>query len=168
MAIAGEHDLLSCFVQGIEGMKELLLRLLFSLEELNVVDKKNVVVPVAAFETFDRIVTKRVDEIIREHFDGDEAYRKLGSVAAHVVTDGLQKMSLAEANASVDEERVIRCAGRFGRRKGSGMGEAVGRAYDKTLKRVLAIEAGGRGGCFWLGRRLCLRRRLSPLCRDAG
>src|SRR5881394_3706429 len=49
-------------------------------------------------------------------------------------------MGLAEPGAAVDEERVVCLGGRFGDRERGGVREAVGRADDEEIKRVLRVQ----------------------------
>ena len=48
--VRGDHDLLAGVVQGVEGVEELVLRLLLAGEELDVVDEEHVDVAVEALE----------------------------------------------------------------------------------------------------------------------
>ena len=52
----GDDDLLVGVVQGVEGVEELLLRLLLALQELDVVDQQHVDVAVAALEAAGLVV----------------------------------------------------------------------------------------------------------------
>ena len=64
-----DDDLLAGLVEGIERMEELLLRLLFVLQELDVVYEKHVVLTVPVLEALDAVVPQRVDEVVRKRLD---------------------------------------------------------------------------------------------------
>ena len=75
----------------------------------------------------------------------------------HVLADRLKKVGLAEAHASVDEERVVLRAGGLGGRQRRRVGEAVRRPDDERVEGVLVDQ----------GRRQQDRRRRSRLRRMA-
>src|SRR5207245_11165487 len=64
--VAGEDNLFSRLVEVVEGVEELLLRPLFSGDELNVVDQQEVDRPVARAEGGRVVVADRIDELIGE------------------------------------------------------------------------------------------------------
>ena len=49
-AVGGEDELAAAFVEGVEGVEELVLGVALALEELDVVDEQHVEVAVAALE----------------------------------------------------------------------------------------------------------------------
>ena len=53
-------------MQGVESMEELLLRMLFTRQKLDIVDQKHIDIAVNLFERGTLIVTNRVNEIVRE------------------------------------------------------------------------------------------------------
>ena len=57
-------------------MEELLLNALLPLEELDVVDEEDVVVPVPTLEALDPLVAKRVDEVVHERLARHVAHRQ--------------------------------------------------------------------------------------------
>src|SRR5664280_1133478 len=60
--VAGDHDLLAGFVERVEGVEELDLRLLLLGQELDVVDQQHVVLAIGLLEALDAIlVGDRVD-----------------------------------------------------------------------------------------------------------
>ena len=75
-----------------------------------------------------------------------------------VARDRLQEVRLAEARASVDEERVVRLSGRFRHSERGRVREAVRRADDKGVEGVLVAQpfhpAWGRRGLFRVRRAL--------------
>ena len=107
VAVGRDDDLLLRVVEGVEGVEELLLGLLLLLEELDVVDEEHVDRAVAVLEALDAVVAEGVDEVVGEGLEGHVADLEAGVVAKRVVADGLQEVGLAEADAAVDEERVV-------------------------------------------------------------
>ena len=68
--VGREDDLAVGLVQVVEGVEELLDRLLLALEELHVVDQQHVDVPVAALEGVAAGRVHRVDELVEEGLGG--------------------------------------------------------------------------------------------------
>ena len=105
-----QDDLLVRVVERVEGVKELVLRAVLVRQELDVVDEQDVRRgPVARAEVLHRGARRpadRTDEVGHELLAGDEADRPLGVLAMNLVTDGLQEVGLAQADAAVDEQRV--------------------------------------------------------------
>ena len=65
-AIARDHQLLLGFVQRVEGVEELLLRLFLPFQELDIVDQEHVDVAVAVAEFDGLVVLDRDDEFVGE------------------------------------------------------------------------------------------------------
>ena len=100
-----------------------------------------------------------------------------GWLAVDEVADGVEQVRLAQADAAVDEERVVGLGGRLGHGQRGRLGEAVGRPGDEGLEgepglqaaraprlergHALARRGGGEG--LLLGG---LGRRLAGLDRD--
>ena len=133
-------------MQRIEGVEELLLRLLLALQELDVVDEQDVdVVAVAALERRGAVVTDRVDEVVRELLGADVSHPQLRVVVVHVVTDRVQQVGLAEPRVAVDEQGVVGLARLLGDGDGGGVREPVALTDDERVERVLGVEARGLG-----------------------
>ncbi len=64
--VAGDHDLLAAVVEGVEGVEELLLRLLLALKELDVVHEEDVHSPEPRPESVGLVVADAVDEVVGE------------------------------------------------------------------------------------------------------
>ena len=58
------------------------------------------------------------------------------------MADGVQQVGLAQSGVAVDQQRVVRLAGRLGDRDGGGVREPVRRPDDEGLEDVLGIEPG--------------------------
>ena len=142
--VRGDDDLLAGLVERVEGVKELLLGLLLLLQELDVVDEKDVVGSVASLETFDGVVPQGVDEVVGEHLDGHVADSKLWRVREDVVSYRLEKMGLPKSHSPVDEERVVRRARGLGGGKRRGVGEPVRGPDDEVVERVFLVQTKGR------------------------
>jgi hypothetical protein len=138
--IGRQHDLAVGLVQVVEGVEELLQRLLLALEELHVVDEQHVDVAVAALEGVAGAGLHRVDELVEERLGRDVADPVGGIVVVHVAGDGLQQVGLAEAGVAVDEQRVPAAGRHLGDGLGGGVGEAVRPADHEVLERVAGVQ----------------------------
>jgi hypothetical protein len=139
--IAGDDDLLVVIVERVEGVEERLLRLCFSLEELDVVDQQDVDIAVASLERGAAVVGDRVDEVVGELFAGDVSHADAGVETERVVADRVQEVGLAQPRVAVDEERVVGLRGRFGDGDGRRVREAVGLTDDEVVEAVLRIQS---------------------------
>ncbi len=169
-AVGRDDDLGAALVERVEGMEELLLDALLALEELDVVDEQDVVVPVAALEPLDPLVAQGVDEVVHEGLARHVAHRQPPRVLSHVVPDRLEQVRLAEPRPAVDEQRVVGLGRRLGDRERGRVGEAVRRADDEEVEGVLRVELdlralAERRDRFAHSRRLGGRRRTRPLRR---
>ena len=95
-------------------MKELVLQAFSLLEELNVVDQQDVDFAVSALKRRVRLVADGIDELVEERLAGDVADVVVLIVVVDVVPDGVEQVGLAEADRSVDEQRVVRPARSLG------------------------------------------------------
>src|SRR5918996_2124317 len=111
--IRGNHDLTSG-VEGIEGVEELFLRPLLTLEELDVVDQEKTGRPITAVEGRDRSPLQSKNEIVHELFGGDIAHNHVWMTAGDVVTNRMEKVSFSETSSTVDEEGVVGISRGFG------------------------------------------------------
>ena len=140
-AIACDDDLLAGLVEGVEGVEELDLGLLFVGEELHVVDDEHVVVAVGLLEALDAtLVCHGVDEVVGEAFAGDVADVEFRVVFESRVGDGLDEVGLAEAGARIDEHRVVRGGGRLGHTVGDRGGVLVVGSGDEPIEDVARVE----------------------------
>jgi len=57
-----------------------------------------------------------------------------------MLANGVQQMRLAETNAAVKEERVVRFAGRLRYGESGGVGEIIVITDDKGVEGVLRVE----------------------------
>ena len=137
-----QDDLLAVLVDRVERVEELLLRPLLVGDELDVVDEEEVDPPVAGAELVDLALLDRGDELVGELLAGrvdDALARELGD---HLVADGVHQVGLAEADAAVQEERVVGVARALRDRQARRVGQAVGRPDDEVGERVARVEVG--------------------------
>ena len=161
-----QDDLLAVLVDRVERVEELFLGPLLVGDELDVVDEEQVDPPVAGPELVDLALLDRGDELVGELLArrvDDPLARELGD---HLVADGVHQVGLAEADAAVQEERVVGVAGALGDRQARGVGEAVGRPDDEVGERVARVEVGRAALAADAGRLeadvLAGRRRARP------
>ena len=137
-----QHDLLAVLVDRVERVEELFLRPLLVGDELDVVDEEQVDPAVAGPELVDLALLDRGDELVGELLArrvDDALARELGD---DLVADGVHQVGLAEADAAVQEERVVGVAGALRDRQARRVGEAVGRADDEVRERVARVDVG--------------------------
>src|SRR3954454_7144338 len=95
-SVAGEDDLLAGGVQRVEGLNELLLRVLLALELLDVVDEEGVEPAVALLESLWPILAERAHELGGESLHRRVVNGQLGAPPPQVVDDRAQQVGLAE------------------------------------------------------------------------
>jgi hypothetical protein len=132
--------------ERVEGVEELLLGALLALQELDVVDQQDVVVPVAALEGAGAVVADGVDELVGELLAGHVPDARLGVEVAGVVPDGVQQVGLAQPGSPVDEERVVGLGRGLGHGHRGRVGEPVGRPDHEPFEGVLGSQLGTVGG----------------------
>ena len=79
-----------------------------------------------------------VGELLARRVD-DALARELGD---DLVADGVHQVGLAEADAAVQEQRVVGVAGPLRHGQAGRVGEPVGRADDEVRERVARVEVG--------------------------
>ena len=126
--------------QRIEGMEEFFLRMLFAGEELNVVDQQRIQRAIGGLELVDAIVLQRSNHIAHEAL-GVHVGDLRGAIARQdQMPDRVHQMSFAEADSTVDEQRVVG-APRIARDlKRGGLGEMVALAFDEIVESEFGIE----------------------------
>ena len=65
--------------------------------------------------------------------------------ALHVVADGVHEMSLAHADAAIEEEWVVGLGGSLGDGLCGGHGELIARSDDERVEVVAGVELRGAG-----------------------
>src|SRR5919199_533966 len=127
-------------MKRIEGMEELFLGSFFPSNELDIVDEQNVDVAVAQPEFFRVLPPDGVDQIIckllcRDVPDVDFRIRIQDQIA-----DRMQEVRLAKPHAPIKEEWIVGLRGMLGHGHARGVGKTVGRADDKTVEGIAAVE----------------------------
>ena len=151
-AVAGEDDLDVLLVERVEGVEELLRRLLLARQELHVVHEQRGALAVLLAELVERALAQGVHEVVGVALGGDHRDPAAGAGRQDGVADRVEQVGLAEAGVAVDEERVPGVARLLGHRVGGGEGEAVRLADHEGLEDVARARAGvarrrgGRGG----------------------
>ena len=78
MAVGADDHLLTGLVERVEGVKELLQDLLLALEELDIVQEKDVDSPVPMFEVIGSLARDRFDEVVEEVLRRDISDHEVG------------------------------------------------------------------------------------------
>ena len=107
VAVTGQHDLLLPFEQRVERVEELFLRAILAGEKLDVVDQERVERAVGLLELVDGVVLQRADHVADEALRVDVGDPCTRIAFAHGIGDRVHQMRLAEADAAVDEQRVV-------------------------------------------------------------
>ena len=94
--IAGNNNLFVVIVQGVESVEEGFLCFCFTLQELDVVDEKNVDIAVTGLECSTTVIRNGVNEVVRELFATDITNTNGRLQALGVVTDGVKQVSLTQ------------------------------------------------------------------------
>src|ERR1700757_501002 len=158
----------------VERMEKFLLRPLLTAEKLNVVNQKKVRLAITLPE-FDKItVLDRVDELVDEQLTRDVDQLHVFPFRPDDLADGLHQMGLAQTDAAVNEERIVRARRRLRDSETGCMRDFVVRADDERFECVSRIEPGNgrawscvhwRHGQRFFGGGHILWRRLRASCR---
>jgi hypothetical protein len=154
VGVAGQHDVALLGQQRFEGVEELFLRALLVGEKLHVVDQQQVERVVTLLELVEGLALVGLDHIGNELFGVDVENLGLWTVGQQVVADGVHQVGLAQADAAVNEQRVVELAQAAGHVHCSGARHAVGRTFHQRGKGQRGVQPGlGAAGCRHLGRR---------------
>src|SRR5215468_1892275 len=141
--------------EGIERVKEFLLRPLFTTEELNVVDQKKVGLPITLAELHQITVLDRVDELVNKQLTGDIDHLHVLPFRPDELADGLHQMGLAQTDAAIDEERIVCTRRRLRDSKTGCVRDFIIRTDNERFEGVSRVES--RNSCD--RPRVDLRRR---------
>ena len=121
-------------------MEELLLRAVLVGEELDVVDQQRIERTVRRLEVVHLVVLQRfhhvADEALRVHIRD----ARIGLAREDGVADGVHQVRLAETDAAVDEERVVRAPWIFADLLRGGLGELVALADHEAVEGEVLVE----------------------------
>ena len=140
VAITGQDDLVLALEQGVEGVEELLLRVLLAGEELDIVDQQRVQRAVGGLEVVDPIVLQRPHHVAHEALRVYVGHARFLVAFGDEVADRVHEVRFAEADAAVDEQRVVgaaRIARDLQRRR---LGKVVALAFDEAVEGEIVIE----------------------------
>jgi hypothetical protein len=154
--IAADHDLLLRIVQRVERVEELVLRAFLARYELDVVDQQHVHAAIARSEVEDAIETHGVDHLVHEALGRDIGEHEARVVLHHVMADRVHQVRLAEPDAAMNEQRVVRSRRRFRYRAARGVRELVRWPDDEGVEGVARNQA-SRARRFFTNLHLALR-----------
>ena len=117
-------------------MEKFLLCAVLAGDELNIIHEQQVRVAVFLAEVLGRAGADGFDHLVDKLLALNVGNLRRGVVVADGLADGEQKMRLAEAGVSVDEQGVIRLTGVLRHGNGRRMGELVARADDEAVERI--------------------------------
>src|SRR5439155_3497088 len=123
-------------------------------EELDVVDQQHVDRPIAGPEVDHPAFLDGRDHLVHEFFAGHVSDPPAVMLLQHGMTDGMHQVRLAETDATVEEQRVVRFRRRFCYGAAGRMGKAGVVAHHEMLELKFRIELRslGQHRLFFLGR----------------
>lgn len=126
-------------------MEKLLLGPFFPDEKLNVVDHQHVDVAVTLSEIRHFVVSDGVDDLVRKLL-GRQVRNTEVRAFGHMVPDRIEEMGLAQPDAAVNEEGVVRLSRLLRDRHTGRMGKLISRSYDEILERIFRVELNAPAG----------------------
>jgi len=99
------------------------LRTFFAPDKLDIVDQKQVHLPVLVAILFGVLLANGADEVICELFG--RTVKNLHSLPGHGMADRVEKMCLPQTDTSIDKEGVEAMTGLLHDGLGRGVGQAV-------------------------------------------
>ena len=106
--VRGQHNLLAGLVQGVKNQEEFVLGFVLAGPVLDVVNQQDIdFVAVEVGHFGDALFAQALHVLLRKIFRGQVAHALGRIFFENVVTDSLQKVSLAKARRTVNEERVV-------------------------------------------------------------
>ena len=128
-------------ISVLNSVEELFLRAALAAEELDVVDQQQIERAVIALEIVERLVLVSAHDVGHVRLGVDVADLRGRVRAAGLVADRLDQVRLAEPDAAVDEQRVVRRR-MVGDLHSGRARELVGLAGDERGERERRVEAG--------------------------
>ena len=141
VGVAGDDDLLVRLDQRIESVEELLLGAALVGEELYVVDQQQVERVVVALEFVEGFLLIGAHHVGHVLLGVDVTDACLRPPVGDLVADGLHEVRLAQADAAIDEQRVVRDTGVFRDLDRCSARKLVGLAGDEAVERKTAVQA---------------------------
>ena len=137
-------------------MEKFLLRTFLAGDELNIIHRQKIRLPVFFLEFRGGAVADGKNQLIRKFLSLDIQKLVVGVVLPDAPADGIDQMGLAQAAAAVQEQGVIAFGGVIGHRPCGGVRQAVAAAHHEGLEGIflfrdeLRLFRGGGGlpdGC---------------------
>ena len=161
-------DLLVTIDQRIERVEELFLCAVLAGDELDIIDHQNIDSTENLFEIHHLAVAQGLHEPVHELFCRKVDHVQIGALGLQFPCDSMHQVRLAQADTTVEEQRVERHRAAFGDAASGGMGQFVRLAHNETVKGKALVQrrarqlvyCGGRTGRrFWRSDSLYLRQR---------
>src|SRR5215469_15353513 len=136
-------------MEGVEGVEKLLLGALAPGQELNVIKDQGVDLAELSLELSHPFAPNRAYQFIHEGLGRHEQHPAAsGARVPEVMSDGSHQMSLAEANTTINEERVVFFARPFGDRQRGSVSELVARPDYEFCKGEAGVQFGVDGAAL--------------------
>ena len=148
-------------MQVVEGVEEFLLGTLFSYDKLDIVNEKDVVVPVFVPEIRHGIllwILQRLDQLVCKGLTGHVEDLFLWIFVQYKMSYRVHQMGLPKSHASVEEQGVVHFSGRFCHGQGGRVGKAVVASNYKGIKCIFGVKTSLLSSC------LCALFLGSPGC----
>ncbi|CAB4632033.1 unannotated protein [freshwater metagenome] len=129
-------------VEGVKGVEKGLLGLVFTLQELDIVNQKDVNIPIFSLEERSSVVLNGINKVVGELFRGNVSDLDLGVKIQGVVADGVQKVSLAKPRTTINKQWVIGLRRGLGNRESSRVGKSVGPSGHEVIEVVFRVQTG--------------------------
>ena len=152
--VGGDDDLFAALVEVIKDVEKFFLGFFLIDNELEVVDNETVESLELGTKFFTFAVSDRVDKVGVEVGNGGIEDFVVGVSVDEFVADGLDKMGFAESWSAIEEERVTASAGGIDDAFGSGDGNVVVGADDKTIDGIFGVKTVILNGVVFVGFRL--------------
>src|SRR5436305_1935613 len=109
-------------MQSVERVEKLLLNSFFSGKELNVVNQKNIGLPVLFAKTDKLVVLNAVNVLIGKFFRRDKRHPRVFLMRGDMLADGVEKMGFSQTHTAIKKKRIVRFSRglRDGHRSGVG------------------------------------------------
>ena len=123
-------------------MEKFLLRTFLTDDKLDIIDQKDIVIPVFFSEFrcgYIVFISDRIDQFIGKLLACDIQNFGLRIILENKMADGVHKMSFAKTNSSIYKKRVVYFTWRFGDSQRSRMRQIIVGTYDETVKRISGI-----------------------------
>jgi len=143
VTITGEDDLLAALEQGVEGMEELFLRALLLGEELDVVDQQRVHGAVETLELVDGIELQRLDHVRYKTLGMQVHHLRIRILLQQVIAHRMHQVGLAQADATIEKQRVVAVLGVVSDLPGSRTSQLVGFTLDEILEGERTVQVAG-------------------------